>query len=279
MIKSQASELRGSVVDLSVVFLTYNRSKLLVRAMESLQPGLENSGLSYELIVSDDCSAPEHAQIIDSLGSAKIVRTITNAGLGTNSNNGLRECHGRWILQIQDDWEFVGNSYDIARAVEVLERDARVGIVQLTPVHSDLPAVTHELTSGTYAVFANDGLPWRRACGVRPYSDCPHIKRREFVVDIGPYLEDVPMPICESNYQYRVSNQRKWRVAQLMGPPLFVHLGEEHSFNPGGRRHPLVKLLHSIPAVGGAIEPTIRRIYTATDHFCAVVRSRFFSRD
>lgn len=264
---------------ISVVFITFNRSQLLLRAIASLRPALEGLGCPYELIVADDCSDPEHLEAIRSLEGVTLVQAVVNSGLGANANAGLRACRGEWILQVQDDWEYAGNSHDIARAIDVMEQDSSVGIVQLTPVHSDLPSARRESMSGAHVVFANDGLPWRRACNLRPYSDCPHIKRREFVDRVGPYLEGVPMTVCESDYQRRVSCQRTWRVAQLLGSPLFVHLGEAHSLNPGGRRHPVVKLLHSIPIVGGLSERCLRWFLSRADHVCAVVCGYVFMRE
>ena len=263
---------------ISVLFISYNRSELLRDAVVSLRPPLDRSGIPYEIIVADDCSAPGHASAIDSIEAVTVVRGARNAGLGANANNGLRACRGRYILQVQDDWEFVGTAADIRTMVDVLDHDASIGILQVTPVGCDLPAVRRDVASAGYLVFTNDGLPWRRGCDVRPYSDCPHIKRREFVNAVGPYVEGGPMTVCELDYKHRVAHQRDWHVAQLVGPSLFRHMGQEHSLNPGGRRHPVVKALHAIPVIGPAFERVIRRSIRWADHMSAVAWSRLARR-
>lgn len=258
---------------LSVVFISYNRSELLVRSVTSTVRAIEKLGVTYEIIIADDCSSAVHAEAIDAMGADKVVKPAQNSGLGANVNSGLRACNGKYILQIQDDWEFVGSKAALFQAIEVLRVNRSVGIVQLTPVHSDLRPKSYATDSGKLLVFKNDGLPWNRSCGVRPYSDCPHLKRSEFVADMGEYLEGVPMGVCENDFKRRVAVQRKWRVALLAELEMFVHLGAEVSLNPGGKRNPLVIRIRSIPLLGNGLEQIARKAFHQLDHLCAVIYS------
>lgn len=263
---------------LSVLFISYNRSELLRGAVATLRLALDRSGIPYEIIVADDCSDPGHANVVDSIDAVTVVRGSRNNGLGANANNGLRACRGRYILQVQDDWEYIGTPTDLQAVVDILDRDGCIGILQMTPVGCDIPASRRDFAHAAYLVFPNDGLPWRRSCDVRPYSDCPHIKRREFVDSVGPYVEGTPMTICETEYKHRVAVQRKWQVAQLVDLPLFRHMGKEHSLNPGGRRHLVVKALHAIPGIGPLFERMLRRGIRWADHMSAMAWSRLARR-
>ena len=256
------------VVDLSVVLVTYNRALILRQTLSSLRHALDEAGLSYEFIIADDCSDTPHRELIDSISDARVVRTMANAGLGANVNNGLAAVRGRFVLQVQDDWTCVFGRA-IVTAMRILEANRDIGIVQLTEVNSDTDAETRYLGADIFRVFRNDRLPWRRRCSVRPYSDQPHVKRREVVQDIGLYLEGVPMTECENDFKKRVARQTRWRVAMLKGPTAFVHSGEERSLNPGNQSNPWVQLLRRFPLGRRFLEPSLRRLVYWFDHAAA----------
>lgn len=263
-------QLGETMLDLSVVVVTYNRSALLAQNVRSLQSKLAGAGLRYELVIADDCSDFEHRCVIDSISSARVVRTLENSGLGANANNGLRAVSGDYILQLQDDWDCI-DATPIVESLGLMKRHRHLGVVQLTEVGSDLPTERLRTENCSFLVFANDQLPWMRRCGVRPYSDCPHIKRRSFVESVGPYLEAVPMTRCENDYKRRVARQRRWRVAQVEGAKSFVHLGASVSLNPGGRRHPLIAALHRLPYGERFLDPMIRLLARRIDHMAAML--------
>ncbi len=217
---------------LSCLFITYNRSELLQIATNAIMPVLKKSSIPVEFLVSDDCSSDEHRAVIESIAFDTYQFSGKNAGLGANCNSGMRACTGKYILQLQDDWLFHGTAEDILTALEILETNPGVGVVQLNTTHSDIPAKAMVTPDGAvYIEYSNDLLPWVRNCGVRPYSDQPHIKRREFLDDLGPYLEGVPMSVMENEFKKRVANQKRWKVASLSNThSLFEHIGGEHSF-------------------------------------------------
>lgn len=251
-------------VDISVLFISYNRSDLLDIALHSVRERMEFERLSVEFIVSDDASNKAHLSRVRSLPFHKHLLSATNKGLGNNCNKGIAAAEGHYILQVQDDCEFVGDRTLISKAVQILQADLEVGIVQLT---HQTPDVAHEmrcLGDGTwYRVFKNDGVPQKRGCGSRPYSDQPHIKRRQFCEDIGPYREGVPMTDMELNYQQRVACQNRWRVASIERAPAFKHLGASRSYNPSAKRARRLKQLESYPVFGPILRrlrPAVRRV-------------------
>lgn len=263
---------------ISFLFITYNRSDLLTKAFRTLREAVLKAGLSAEFVVSDDASSPEHQTVISSLGFDTHSMATVNSGLGANQNRGLACCKGELIFQIQDDMIFVGQPSDLTDAIQVLQSDPEVGIVQLTEVWSDLPSERRVTQGGVeYDVFRNDRLPWNRDCGLRPYSDLPHVKSVHFVEEMGPYLEGVAMTLTEHDFKRRVANQGRWRVAQMSSRKLFIHVGAEHSLNPGGKRNKLVAFLHKIPYAGKWIEPALRKTWRKADHLAAMLASRLLS--
>lgn len=233
---------------ISCLFITFNRSHLLKTAVESLRGGFAKSNLPYEIVISDDGSAPEHVTAIRALNADILALSDGNRGLGNNCNKGITACRMPFILQIQDDWRFTGDASELRSAIEILKEDAQIGIIQFTAINSDLATVKRRSAAGVrYRVYANDYLPWYRG-GRRPYSDRPHLKSRSFVDHIGPYVEDAPMTAVELEFQNRIANQGRWRVAQIVGRPLFEQLDGGESHNPGALTSPGVRKLTSTRA-------------------------------
>ncbi|HXH29514.1 MAG TPA: glycosyltransferase family A protein [Bacteriovoracaceae bacterium] len=247
-------------VDISILFITHNRSDLLEIAFQAIRDRMDFGSLRVEFIVSDDASNAEHLSRIQSLPFHKHVLAGANGGLGKNCNKGIAVASGSYILQIQDDCEFVGDGTIFSTALEILQTDCDVGIVQLT---DQTPCVDHEvrcLTDGTrYLVFKNDMIPQKRDCGARPYSDQPHVKRMQFCEDIGPYREGVSMTDTELDYQQRVACQKRWRVTAIAQAPSFNHLGAARSFNPCVVRARRLERIEHYPLVG----PFLRRLRPA----------------
>jgi len=256
--------LTQNAVDVSVLFITYNRSDLLEIAFRSIRERMDFGNLRVEFVVSDDASDPAHLPRVRSLPFDKHLLSKANQGLGANTNKGIAVTTGRYILQIQDDFEFVGARTLLFTALQILQSDRDVGIVQLT---NETPGVPHEarcLDDGTqYLVFENDGIPQLRDCSARPYSDRPHLKRRQFCEDVGPYRERVPMTDVELGYQQRVACQKRWRVATIAQVSAFRNLGSERSFNPCYIRARRLERIEGYPLVGPLLRqlrPAARRV-------------------
>lgn len=244
-----------TTASLSVVFLSYNRTDLLAGAIGSLRSALaEPPRLEAEIVVSDDASTGEHAERLGQIDADAVVRAPDNRGLSHNHNQGLRACRFDPILSIQDDWRFVGQRADLEAALTILRRDQTVGVVNFCPSGEPLDHELRTLPDGrAYQVFANDRLRRLRPSSRRPYTDRPHLKRRAFVEDLGDYREDLPMTRAELEFQQRVACQNRWRVAWLVGPSPFAHLGADCSFNPGSPLGRRIDMVEALPVVGGAV--------------------------
>lgn len=263
-------------VMLSVVVVTYNRAQLLAATLASARGAVSSlpAECGVEFIVADDCSDEPHRSIVASLDDVRVVSTSVNSGLGTNVNNALQVAQGRFVLQLQDDWEWDYESLSLGECLEFMEENPDVGVLQLTETSGDVGSEVRFFRGVEYRVFRNDHAPWIRDCRVRPYSDQPHLKRRAFIEEVGPYREGCGMCECENEFKMRVANQERWRVACTQGAAGWRHTGALHSMNPGDRASRVAMVLSRLPGGSRYLVPTLRRMASAFDHAAASVLAR-----
>ena len=92
----------------SVVLLTYNSSRTVREALESIN---NQTYRKIELIVTDDCSQDNTVSICNSwiaekkerFHGVKIVTSEKNTGISGNINRGIKEANGEWIKILAGD--------------------------------------------------------------------------------------------------------------------------------------------------------------------------------
>lgn len=263
-------------ITLSVVVVTYNRAELLAATLASAKNAVSSlpASVGVEFLVADDCSDEPHRSTIASLDGVRVVRTSVNSGLGANVNNALAAARGRFVLQLQDDWVWDDGSLTLGACMEFMEDNPDVGVLQLTGTFGDVGSEVRTFRGVDYRVFRNDRAPWIRDCRVRPYSDQPHLKRREFVEEVGAYREGCSMCECENEFKMRVANQGRWRVACPRDAAGWRHTGSLHSLNPGGRTSRAAAILSRLPGGSNHLVPALRRMVSAADHAAALLLAR-----
>lgn len=89
----------------SVVLTTFNRSALVLPAIESV---LGQTFRDLELIVVDDCSTDDTADVVQRVADPRlrIVRHETNLGLAAARNSGIHAARGRFVCFLDDDDEW-----------------------------------------------------------------------------------------------------------------------------------------------------------------------------
>lgn len=94
----------------SVIICTFNRAKLLPRAIESL---LNQSETDWEAIVVDDGSTDKSLDIVQAYVAedrrVRLLRHGSNRGLSTARNSGLRESSGQYITFLDSDDEYTAD--------------------------------------------------------------------------------------------------------------------------------------------------------------------------
>ncbi|MCF6250977.1 MAG: glycosyltransferase family 2 protein [Methylococcaceae bacterium] len=87
----------------SIIIPTFNRSKLLKRALESIY---KQSYSEYEIIVIDDGSTDKTAEMISALFADVNYIYQSNSGVSAARNKGLEQAKGEWLafLDSDDEW-------------------------------------------------------------------------------------------------------------------------------------------------------------------------------
>ncbi|MDR0305667.1 MAG: glycosyltransferase family 2 protein [Chitinispirillales bacterium] len=117
----------------SVVIPTFNRCRLLRRAVESV---LNQTERDFELIVVDDGSTDGTAGYLDKLTQARILRFDKNYGVSKARNAGVAVSKGEWVafldsddmwhpdkLRLQLKWCAQNPQYNIAQTNEIWIRN------------------------------------------------------------------------------------------------------------------------------------------------------------
>ena len=93
----------------SIVIATYNREKLITRAIKSV---LNQDTNNWELIIVDDCSTDDTMLTIQSLlddSRLTYYKTDVNCGVAKARNVGIKKAEGKYITFLDSDDEYKTN--------------------------------------------------------------------------------------------------------------------------------------------------------------------------
>jgi glycosyltransferase involved in cell wall biosynthesis len=110
------------VPKISVVITTYNRSRLLPRAIESAL----SAGSDLEVIVVDDCSSDDTPEVCATIPDIRYVRLSANRGLANARNVGIAESSSEFIAFLDDDDLRLPGSLD--KQLRLLTADDRLAL-------------------------------------------------------------------------------------------------------------------------------------------------------
>jgi glycosyltransferase involved in cell wall biosynthesis len=217
-----------------VLFITYRRIRFLQRAVLSFLRNTDYPNL--ELVVADDGSPQWMQAEMRTLPIQKLVASKTNKGLGANTNAGLKQCAGKYILQIQDDCECQGPPRYLEQAVVLMEARPEIGLVQFYGTARVDPELRIRDFEGPdcYLICRESGSSPQTQY---VYSDMPHLKSNELVAYLGKYRESCRMEECELDYQNRFAKQSRFRAGffPCYYNTVFIHMGASDSFRTGSR--------------------------------------------
>jgi glycosyltransferase involved in cell wall biosynthesis len=102
--------MSNNLIEISIVLPVYNSSLTIRELVSRIQKALNPLGITYELILADDCSPDESWQkILDVCHSHKEViglRLSKNYGQWFSTLAGMSVASGRYIVTIDDDLEY-----------------------------------------------------------------------------------------------------------------------------------------------------------------------------
>lgn len=113
------------MAQVSIIIPTYNRARLLLRALQSVAA---QTFQDYELIIVDDGSTDDTRQVVDAIGNARI-RYIwqENQERSAARNRGLAESRGAYVTFLDSDDEFLLDK--LTMQVQELETRPELGMV------------------------------------------------------------------------------------------------------------------------------------------------------
>lgn len=124
----------------SVVIPTYNRAQLLRKAIISAL-AQERAGelFDMEIIVVDDCSPDDTAQVVAEFPQVHYLRLSKNSGASGARNAGIKRAQGKYVALLDDDDEFL--THKLMVQVPILEAHPEVGVLygQSVVTGSDVP--------------------------------------------------------------------------------------------------------------------------------------------
>ncbi len=96
-----------SGVDITAAVCTYNRAPLLSGALESLVGQETRYRFSFEILVIDDASTDDTAQVVERFSSLSGVRVryirAEGRGIGPARNVAMKTAVGSWVAFMDDD--------------------------------------------------------------------------------------------------------------------------------------------------------------------------------
>lgn len=119
---------------ISVVIPTYNRAKVVGKALESV---FEQTYPAAEIIVVDDGSKDETREVLASYGSRIKAISQENGGLSAARNTGIRAASSEWVAFLDDDDEHVPERLAIAAETIGMHPDIDVHATNTALVNSD----------------------------------------------------------------------------------------------------------------------------------------------
>jgi len=113
--------------DLSVIIVSWNVAGLLRSCLESLFSPEVSAGLHMEVIIVDNASSDDSAQVASAFQGVRMVRNNRNLGYGSGNNLGFKLARGNYLLVLNPDTVALPGSLDTL--VSFARRHTTAGIV------------------------------------------------------------------------------------------------------------------------------------------------------
>jgi hypothetical protein len=167
----------------SIIITTHDRPHLLPRAVQSARA----SGSNVEIVVVDDASSDQTAQVCQSLSGVNYVRVERNQGVAGARNIGLIASSGEYISFLDDDDTRMADS--LHKQIGILETEPQAGLIYGQAIYGDQEG---NPTDRSYPADCPHGdLFWKLLC--RNFIPCGSaVFRRSCLSRIGLLDDAVP---------------------------------------------------------------------------------------
>jgi GT2 family glycosyltransferase len=190
----------------SVIVPTRHRPEMLERCLERLAPSAQALPASaYEVIVTDDGSAPSAKSIVDRFDFARWTKG-PERGPATNRNHGAAEARGDWLLFTDDDC--LPDPGWIAAFGRAVAREGDIAVFE-GRTYADRPRRT---IAETAPLNETGGMLW--ACNLAI--------RKDVFVSLGRFDERFPYAVLE-DVELRIRLRKKGLVARFLPDAAVCH--------------------------------------------------------
>jgi glycosyltransferase involved in cell wall biosynthesis len=187
----------------SVIVPSYNRSAVLPLCLRALA---EQTYAPIEVIVVDDCSTDDSAQVARAAG-ATVFSTPVNSGAAAARNLGAAHASGHILLFVDGDIALDPDA--VANAVSTLESDPGLGAVG--GILSPEPLVSRSLASQYRALQAYYWwMPTHRPTTLELHAAVLAVPAAVWD-EVGPFNPDLPDTVS-ADYRYRLTRQYRVRI-------------------------------------------------------------------
>ena len=116
----------GNLPGISVIIPTYNRSRLLLKAIESVR---KQTHQNIEIIVVDDCSIDDTEQIVRNIQDERIryIKHETNKGGAESRNTGIKNAAGAYIGFLDSDDQWLPEKLE--KQLNIFKLNSKIGVV------------------------------------------------------------------------------------------------------------------------------------------------------
>lgn len=227
----------------SVIIPTYNRAALIARALDSV---LAQTYKDFDIVVIDDGSVDNTHEVIKPyLARIKYVQQ-KNGGISVARNRGIQESTGQYIAFLDSDDYWAPEKLQLQ--VEILDRDAKVGIVYVRmPIVNEHGEVLGMKPNG---VSGRNFQELLRVWGDLPTSSV--MTRRECFDRLGMFDDDLP-PMEDIDMWIRIAHD--YDLHEIEGKTLAYYWRHDHQITQD-----LIKVYSGLVKVHAKILRTFKDI-------------------
>lgn len=219
---------------ISIIIIHYNRLDCLIETIESFKSKCKYKNI--EFIIADDNSNKDVKKEILNLKVDILVTNYTNKGLGNNTNNALYCCRGDYILQLQDDWLYIGKEDLIEKSILLFEKNEDIDIIR----YYNKKLYHTKKIDDYFSKIDLDNITSEEKKIL--YSDTPHMKKKCFHEKYGYYMENINMNQMEIKFAENFSKKSNLNVV-FSNSDQFKHIGANKSYNPSVKKNKLYQKL------------------------------------
>lgn len=207
-------------MDLSIVILNYNTSKLLRNCLNSVLA--HTKGIKFEILAVDNASSDDSVKTLMQFKKSKhqelkIIKNPENLGFAAGNNSGLKQAQGDYVLLLNTDTILKENAFK--RMVEFARKHPRAGVVGprlLNQDSSDQPSAAPFFTlfKALLWLFTGDRLLYSspsKETQVDWVMGSVFLIKKEMIKKIGLLDEKFFMYLEEQEYCFRIK-KAGWQV-------------------------------------------------------------------